>query len=59
MSLKVYDVLGREVVSLVEERLDAGNYTAEFNAENLSSGVYISELKSETFHQIRKMVLMK
>jgi PKD repeat protein len=70
VSLKVYDVLGNEVVTLVEEYKQAGKYSVEFNANshsglpsrnvrNLPSGIYIYKLKSGNFVQTKKMILLK
>jgi hypothetical protein len=59
VSLKVYDMLGREVMILVNEYKRAGKYTAYFNASNLSSGVYVYELRSASSSQVRKMLLLK
>ncbi len=59
VSLKVFDVNGREVATLVEGNLAAGNHNMTFNAGNLPSGVYFYQLKMEFFSQIRKAVLMK
>ncbi len=58
-TLKVYDVLGREVATLVDEYREAGNYEIEFNASNLPSGVYIYKLKAGEFVQNKKMILTK
>ena len=57
--LKVYDILGNEVVTLVNEAKPAGSYEVEFNASKLPSGVYFYQLKTGEFVQTRKMVLMK
>jgi hypothetical protein len=59
VTIKVYDLLGREVVTLVDEFKPAGKYETEFNAANLPSGVYFYQLKSGGFIQSMKMVLMK
>ncbi len=59
VSLKVYDVLGNEVATIVNEYKTAGNYEIEFNASMLPSGVYFYELKSASFIQTKKMLLMK
>ncbi len=59
VTLKVFDALGKEIVTLVNEVKEAGNYSVNFNAENLSSGLYFYQLTSGSFHQTRKMVLMK
>jgi len=58
-SLKVYDMTGKEVASLVNENLIAGNYSVDFNAVNLTSGVYFYTLNSEGFRETKKMLLVK
>jgi len=57
--LSVYDMLGREVSVLVNERKDAGVYEAFFDAAGLSSGVYIYRLQAGDFVQSRKLILVK
>ncbi len=57
--LAVYDILGREVTTLVNKHLTPGNYEIVFDAEGLSSGVYYYRLTSGTFSQTRKMNLLK
>ncbi len=57
--LKVYDVLGSEVASLVNEQKSAGNYSVEFNASDLGSGVYFYTLKSGASVLSKKMILAK
>jgi uncharacterized delta-60 repeat protein len=57
--LKVFDVLGNEVATLVDEYKPAGSYEVEFNATNLPSGVYFYQFKAGDFVQTKKMVLMK
>jgi len=57
--LKVYDVLGREVATLVNEIRQPGNYEVEFNASKLSSGIYFYTLRAGDFKQVRKMIIMK
>ena len=59
VSLQVYDVLGKEIATLVQEEKNAGSYEVEFNASKLSSGVYIYNLRSGECSQTNKMVLMK
>jgi hypothetical protein len=59
VSLKIYDVLGREVASLVNEVQNAGAKSVDFNAANLSSGVYFYTLKSGDFTDTKTMVLVK
>lgn len=59
VSLKIYNMLGQEVAVLVDEYKTPGVYTKEFNALNLSSGVYYYRLRSGQFTYTRKMVLVK
>ncbi|MCL4509897.1 MAG: T9SS type A sorting domain-containing protein [Bacteroidetes bacterium] len=59
VSLKVYDVLGREVATLVSSRQSAGAHTVIFNAANLPSGVYFYRLTAPGFVKTEKMVLMQ
>ena len=59
VSLKVFDMLGKEVATLVNARQEAGAYTVNFNANNLSSGVYFYRLQAGNFVQTRKMMLVK
>jgi hypothetical protein len=59
VSLKVYDILGREVATLVNENQSAGIYTVRFDGSDLSSGVYVYQLKVNNFVSTKKLVLMK
>ncbi len=59
VELKIYDVLGNEVATLVNENKPAGSYEVEWNASNLPSGVYIYQLVAGTNTQIKKMLLLK
>ena len=60
VTLKVYDVLGREVATLLKnETMDDGEHEIQFDAANLSSGLYFYKLSTETFTATKKMVLMK
>ncbi len=59
VSLKVFDMLGKEVATLVNGRQEAGAYTMNFNANQLSSGVYFYRLQAGNFVQTRKMMLVK
>jgi predicted outer membrane repeat protein len=59
-TLKVYDIVGREVATLVNEELEAGVYhQKQFDARNLAGGVYFSRLTSGNKFQLKKMILMK
>ncbi|MCO6446309.1 MAG: T9SS type A sorting domain-containing protein [Ignavibacterium album] len=59
VTLKVYDILGKEIATLVNENKEAGNYSVDFNAAELPSGVYIYQLSTADFTQIKKMILTK
>jgi hypothetical protein len=59
VELRVYDVIGREVDVLVNEFRSAGNYSVNFNAGKLASGVYIYKFKSGSYTDTKKMVLIK
>ena len=59
VELKVYDVLGSEVVNLISEEQHSGMYEVEFNATGLPSGFYFYQLKAGDFVQTNKMILMK
>ena len=58
-TLKVYDILGNEVATLVDEYRNAGSFEAEFDASKLSSGVYFYQLRAGDFIETKKMILMK
>ncbi|MFZ1321524.1 MAG: FG-GAP-like repeat-containing protein [Ignavibacteria bacterium] len=58
-SLKIYDVLGKEVKTLFTQKLSPGSYSYDFNGSDLSSGVYFYSLNSDNFTQTRKMMLSK
>jgi hypothetical protein len=59
VNLKVFDILGREVATLVNEQKSAGSYQVNFNAENIPSGVYIYKLSSGNYTTSRKMLMIK
>jgi len=59
VTLKVYDVLGNEIATLVNEEKPVGEYEVEFDGKGLTSGVYFYQLKSENFIETKKMLLMK
>jgi hypothetical protein len=59
VTLKVYNVLGQEVATLINNQLGPGRYRAEFDGKNLPSGTYLYRLQAGTFIETKKMVLVK
>jgi len=59
VSIKIYDILGREVATLVNEVMQPNTYTAKWNAQGFASGVYFYKMTAGSFSDIKKMVLMK
>ncbi len=59
VSIKVYDMLGREIVQLANEFKESGNYDVIFDGSNLSSGVYIYRLQAGLFSDMKKMILIR
>jgi hypothetical protein len=59
VTLKIYDVLGKEVATLINEELNAGNHTKIWDAKNLSSGVYFYKLQAGKFSETKKMILVR
>ncbi len=59
VQLKVYNVIGKEVATLVNKQQNPGNYKVTFDATNLASGVYYYQLKSGSFVETKKMILLK
>ena len=59
VTLKVYDLLGKEVAALVNEDKASGKYTVVFNASNLPSGIYIYKLTADNFTAVKKLMLLK
>ena len=57
--LKVYDVLGNEVATLVNEELPAGEHEVKFNSDGFTSGIYFYKLQANEFAQVKKMMLLK
>ncbi|MBK8553198.1 MAG: T9SS type A sorting domain-containing protein [Ignavibacteria bacterium] len=57
--LKVYNTLGNEVVTLVNEKQNPGSYEVEFNGHNLSSGIYFYKFEAGDFKETRRMILLK
>ena len=59
VTLKVYDTLGREVANLVDKEQPSGKYSVNFNASNLSSGIYLYRITANGFTAVKKMILTK
>ncbi len=59
ISLKVFDLLGRDVATIVSENLSAGNYTRQWNASGMSSGIYFYRLQAGSFTETKKLLLLK
>jgi flagellar hook assembly protein FlgD len=57
--LKIYDILGKEIETLVNEKLQPGSYSVEWNASQYPSGVYFYSLVAGEFRESRKMILLK
>ena len=59
VTLKIYDILGREIITLVNEEKPPGNYEVKFDGSNLSSGAYFYRLRNSAFNETRKFALIK
>jgi hypothetical protein len=59
VSLKVFDLIGKEVATIVSEEMPAGSYTKQWNAANMPSGVYFYRLQAGTFIETKKLVLLR
>ena len=59
VSLKVYDILGKEVSTLVSEKKPAGSYEVEFAAQGLPGGIYFYNLRAGKSVEIKKMIFFK
>jgi hypothetical protein len=59
VTIKVFDILGREVAELVSKNMKAGSYEVTFNASRLSSGVYFYRMQTGRFAEKKKMMLVK
>ena len=57
--IKFYDILGKEVVTLINEEQSAGKYEVEFNAKGLPCGIYYYKLNTGEFSETKKMMLLK
>ena len=59
VTLKVYNILGKEVATLINERLQPGTYEVQFSGNQLSSGVYFYKLEAGDFSAVKRMVFLK
>jgi hypothetical protein len=59
VELKIFDILGREISTLLNNELDAGKHIIKFSAENLSSGIYFYKISCGSFNEIKKMLFLK
>jgi hypothetical protein len=59
VSLKIYDLIGREIATIVSEELSAGNYSRQWNAANMSSGIYYYHLQAGSFAETKKLILLR
>ena len=59
ISLKIFNLLGEEIMNLVEDWMPAGYHRITFNGGNLASGIYIYVMNADDFHSVRKMTLIK
>jgi len=59
VAIKVYDMLGEEIITLVNKKQEAGTYNIDFDGSNLVSGIYIYQMKAGSFVKTKKMLLMK
>ena len=59
VTIKVYDLLGREIATLINEEKPAGNYSVNFDGSDLSSGIYFYRLTASEFNQTKKLILIK
>jgi hypothetical protein len=57
--LLIYDILGREVATLVNEKLSPGTYEVDWDASNFANGIYFYKIVADDFTQTRKMILLK
>lgn len=59
VSLKIYDIIGREVENLISENLHYGSYEVTFDGTNKASGIYYCKIATDNFQEIKKMMLVK
>ncbi|MBD3340061.1 MAG: T9SS type A sorting domain-containing protein, partial [Candidatus Lokiarchaeota archaeon] len=59
VTLKVYNIIGEEIATLVNEKKQPGSYTVRFDASHLPSGIYIYQIKTQNFNTTKKMLLVR
>lgn len=59
VSIKVYDIMGREVADLINSKMQSGSYSVNFEGGNLSSGIYIYKMRTDNYTNSKKMLLVK
>jgi hypothetical protein len=59
VTIKIYDILGKEISTLINEYLSAGNYSVNFNGGNIPSGVYFYRLEANRYITTKKMLMIK
>jgi hypothetical protein len=59
VSIRVFDITGREVATLLSSELKAGNHTVTWNAEGFNSGLYLVKMEASNFSEVRKVTLIK
>ena len=59
VKISIYNLIGQKVAEVVNSKFSAGNHSVDFNAANISSGIYFYKLEAESFTSIKKMQLMK
>jgi hypothetical protein len=57
--LKIFDLLGREVATIVSEEMSAGSYSKQWNAANMTSGIYFYRLQADSFTETKKLILLR
>jgi hypothetical protein len=59
VTIKIYDILGKEVATLINEEKPIGNYTVKFDGSGLTSGIYFYQIKAGNYVETKKMILLK
>lgn len=59
VTMKIFDIMGRQVATIISEEMSAGNYSRQWNAANISTGVYFYRLHAGSFTETKKLILLK